>query len=273
MPPRYWTKSLNAGAGCAPVGEKCSHCWAARIVNRMTHNPIIQAGGGVAGPPGELVKDGLWTGRVRWDVDKMKPSLWREGQIVAVWWLGDLFMDNVPDSITLAQLTATAADTIRRHDKGLPPNRYLYLTSRPRNLVRRFRQWMHDMSLERSMATVRLMLRTHWWGASVWDERSWDSAAKAFLELPSQMHRWMSLEPWLKPISFVETGPEPWGWIVAGSMTGPGAIPAHGSWFRQLRDWCAEHDVSFFLKQLDRRGNRELDGRTHDDYPWEESKP
>jgi protein gp37 len=86
-------------------------------------------------------------------------------------------------------------------------------------------------------------------------------------------------------------------WVVAGGESGPGARPMHPDWARSLRDQCAAAGVPFFFKQwgnwapcLDSGGHvasdqeklldgtwllkvgkksagRELDGRTHDEYP------
>jgi protein gp37 len=64
--------------------------------------------------------------------------------------------------------------------------------------------------------------------------------------------------------------PQSLSWIVAGSMTGPGARPAQDAWFRELRDWCSAFEVPFLLKQLDAGGLRLLDGREHNDLPWED---
>lgn len=264
---KHWTKSLYGGAGCAKCGPKCANCWALQVVRRMVHNPVIkQSGSRVVGLPGELVdKDGEWTGRCRWDLDKMKPPLWRTGHVVAVWWLGDLFMDNVPDEIVSAQLHFTATDAAQRSHMGLEPNRYLYLTSRPQNMVRRLKAWIRSNSWPK-----RTMMNTHWFGSSVSDERSWDAARKAMSTLPVQMHRWVSLEPWLKPISFGLYGPEPFEWVVAGAETGPRARPAQVKWFDWLIEWTRQHRIPLYLKQLDRRGTRELNGVTYDEFPWSE---
>lgn len=91
------------------------------------------------------------------------------------------------------------------------------------------------------------------------------------------------------------------GWVVCGGESGPGARVMDQEWARSLRDQCARADVPYFFKQwgedihvdqmtddcyqaVDAKHNlaqnhppvwhvgkklagRELDGRTHDDYP------
>lgn len=104
-----------------------------------------------------------------------------------------------------------------------------------------------------------------------------------------------------------ESGTSGIDWVVCGGESGPGARPMHPDWARSLRDECEQAGVSYFFKQhgeyepTDERGignvssfdprnrlvgepdetghraivrrvgkkaaGRELDGRTHDDYP------
>jgi protein gp37 len=100
------------------------------------------------------------------------------------------------------------------------------------------------------------------------------------------------LEPWAAPQATPKLD-----WVVAGGESGPGARPMHPAWAQSLRDQCAAAGVPFFFKQwgnwapcLDSGGHvasdqeklldgtwllkvgkksagRELDGRTHDEYP------
>ncbi|MFA5340255.1 MAG: DUF5131 family protein [Clostridia bacterium] len=85
--------------------------------------------------------------------------------------------------------------------------------------------------------------------------------------------------------------------VILGGETGAGARPLHPDWVRSVRDQCAAAGVPFFFKQWgewwgDRKlitrtkqsvimgdtvmhrvgkinAGRILDGRTHDDLPWE----
>ena len=58
--------------------------------------------------------------------------------------------------------------------------------------------------------------------------------------------------------------------IIAGGMSGPGAVPADPDWFRRVRDDCAAAGVPFYFKQWGPRGaGRILDGRQHLELPWE----
>ena len=68
-------------------------------------------------------------------------------------------------------------------------------------------------------------------------------------------------------------------WVIVGGESGPGARPMHPDWPRQLRDQCAEAGTALFFKQWGeflpgtslrvgkKAAGRELDGRTHDEFP------
>jgi len=60
-------------------------------------------------------------------------------------------------------------------------------------------------------------------------------------------------------------------WVIVGGESGPGARPMFSEWVRSIRTQCKEQDVAFFFKQWGgvRKASkgRELDGRTHDEYP------
>ena len=100
-------------------------------------------------------------------------------------------------------------------------------------------------------------------------------------------------QPWM-----IQSGID---WVIVGGESGPGARPMHPDWARSLRDQCAAAGVPFLFKQWGewvdhdqrgvdmlgtvhsplhewpggkysvrlgkRSGGRELDGRTHDEFP------
>lgn len=60
-------------------------------------------------------------------------------------------------------------------------------------------------------------------------------------------------------------------WVIVGGESGPGARPMSAEWARSLRDQCSSAGVSYFFKQWGgvrkEDHGRELDGRTHDEFP------
>lgn len=144
-----------------------------------------------------------------------------------------------------------------------------------------------------------------WLGVST-ENQAWANVRiPALLDTPAAV-RWISAEPLLGPIdlhgpivnghrprlTYWLTGRPGWGapettatglqlqplevgpkldWVVAGGESGVGARPVGLDWVRVLRDQCAETSTPFLFKQVGGRtskaGGRELDGRTHDEYP------
>lgn len=60
--------------------------------------------------------------------------------------------------------------------------------------------------------------------------------------------------------------------VILGGETGPGARPVQLDWIRSVRDQCEAAGVPFFLKHIDKKHGRILDGRTHDELPWMEER-
>ena len=125
-----------------------------------------------------------------------------------------------------------------------------------------------------------------WLGVSVEDQETADARIPHLLETPAAV-RFVSYEPALGPVNFdpwlgdgsscANCGFMPYegmesylriqgagaqcivcsdalphksiDWIIAGGESGPGARPAHPSWFRDARDQCEAAGVPFFFKQ------------------------
>ena len=79
--------------------------------------------------------------------------------------------------------------------------------------------------------------------------------------------RVMSYEPALGSIYRLFYRLSDMDWVICGAETGPGARPMDLDWARSTRDQCLAAGVPFFFKR-DSRGNRELDGRIHEEVPW-----
>ena len=62
-------------------------------------------------------------------------------------------------------------------------------------------------------------------------------------------HRFVSVEPMWEPIDLTQYL-DAVGLVIAGGESGDGSKPCEFRWLRRLRDDCAEHGTSYFLKQL-----------------------
>ena len=109
-----------------------------------------------------------------------------------------------------------------------------------------------------------------WIGTSVEDQTFADNRIPALLEIPSQV-RWLSCEPLLGPLDltpYLNDGGI--GWVIDGGESGRGRRPAEYGWFQTIRDDCLKAGVPYLHKQGTHRypgHDRELDGRTWDQYP------
>ena len=109
-----------------------------------------------------------------------------------------------------------------------------------------------------------------WLGVSVENQEYADRRIPRLLQAPARV-RFLSCEPLLGRINL-----RPYlkaqgiNWVITGGESGPNRRPADPDWFREIRDDCEEFGVAYFHKQGNhfRPGqDRELDGRTWDDYP------
>jgi len=161
--------------------------------------------------------------------------------------MSDLFHRAIPDEY-LRRIWETMMDA----DQHI----YQVLTKRPHRAARK---------VER----LGLELRPHvWMGVSVENQRLAESRIPALLELGAPVS-WLSCEPLLGPLDLSE-----WlddiDWVVDGGESGQRRRPADVDWFRAVRDQCYSRGVPYFHKQGNsaRAGeDRELDGRTWDEYP------
>lgn len=126
-----------------------------------------------------------------------------------------------------------------------------------------------------------------WLGVTCEDQARADERIPVLLATPAAA-RFISCEPLLGPLDFT---PPQWRgtivsrngwlcnleWVVAGGETGPNARPICPSWVRGIRDAC-EHrtdmgrpwQMPFHFKSWGSHGDgRLLDGREHNDMPWE----
>jgi len=269
MPPAdYMTKHWGITQGCSPVGEGCRNCWAATWAKRHAANPT-QPHWNADDPMKVVCREDLLD----------RPRRWKKAQMIGVSFLGDLFHEDVPQEFINRVFEVMA---------WTPHHRYLVLTKRAHRIVdcvTSFEQ-IHHPALGREMASVDL--RNVWFGASAWDQTSFDAAADAMLPLVDLgLNTWISLEPLLGPINTWNGAAEHWTpsgepvdcdvrseigdvfkWVVVGGESGKNARPMHPQWVRDIRDQCAAAGVPFYFKQGSSFGgndkhDRTLDGQTH----------
>jgi protein gp37 len=116
--------------------------------------------------------------------------------------------------------------------------------------------------------------RQIWWGVSV-EDRKYGLPRIDDLRDSSATVRFLSVEPLLEDLGKVNL--EGIDWVIVGGESGPGARPIRKEWVLSIREQCQEARVPFFFKQWGGKrkslNGRQLDGRTHDEYPPRFSVP
>jgi protein gp37 len=226
-----WTDATwNPVTGCTQVSPGCDHCYALTFAERFR---------GVPGHPYEQGFDmRLWPERL------VLPLSWSKPRRIFVNSMSDLFHQDVPD-----EFVAAVFATMAKADW----HTFQVLTKRPGRLRRIADQLP--------------------WPANVWAGVSIETSKFAWRadylrEVPAAV-RFISAEPLLGPLHGVDLAGI--DWLITGGESGLGNRPIEETWVRDLRDRCVGTGTAFFHKQWGgrwpKKGGRELDGRTHDDWP------
>jgi len=251
---RFWDKPWSLVDGCTPCSPGCEHCWAAgmaqRFAKRSVLNPYVS----------ELsTNTGKFNGTIITRPERLfVPLKRRKPTVYSIW--NDLFHEAVPFEFWVDAYKAMAFSA---------NHTFLVLTKRPRRML----EWY---------ATCPCPLPSIYHGLTVCNQQEADEKIPVFLQVPGK--KFLSIEPMLGPVDFTKHifvySPEHSAGhiynahvpginaVILGGETGPGARPMHPDWVRSVRDQCAAAGVPFFLKHLNKKDGRVLDGRTHDELPW-----
>lgn len=244
-PTEWWDRTWNPFTGCTRVSAGCANCYAHEMHRRfgaVIHGVDVLDGEGD-------VRPFRW---LQFHPDRLDaPCHWRRPRVVFVGSMTDMFHERVEDLWFL--------DVFDAMDDA-PQHTYVILTKRP----------------ERIDHMIRLLgdgffPPSNWYiGVSVEDQET------ANARIPALIAGWpgpkiVSYEPALGPVDLLPLIVDSYGplvtGVIAGAETGPRARIGSTS-FRAIRDDCAAYGIPFFLKQVNARRERALDGRTHDDLPW-----
>lgn len=235
-----WTEATwNPTTGCDQTSPGCDNCYALALAKRLKAmgSPKYQVDGDprTSGPGFGLTLHG----------DALElPRRWRQGRMVFVNSMSDLFHPAVPLDF-VRQVFTVMAET--------PQHTYQVLTKRSKRLAQLADklEWPDNV----------------WMGVSVETDR-YTFRVDHLREAPAAT-RFVSCEPLLGPLPTLNL--DDIGWVIAGGESGSGARPIEMDWVADLRDRCVAARVPFFMKQWGGRtpkaGGRELDGRTWDQMP------
>jgi protein gp37 len=214
-----WTEATwNPVTGCDRISPGCENCYALTLAARLKAMGAAKYqndGHPATSGPGFAVTchpEALAT-----------PRRWREGRMVFVNSMSDLFHAKVPVSF-IRDVFDVIADT--------PRHTYQILTKRSLRMLRLSEQ-------------IEIPPNA-WIGVSI---ENADQAYRAahLRRIEQDVTRWISAEPLLGPLDAVNL--DGIDWVVAGGESGPGARPMHPDWARDLRDRCAQQGCAYFFKQ------------------------
>ncbi|MCJ7543666.1 MAG: phage Gp37/Gp68 family protein [Phycisphaerae bacterium] len=249
-----WAKKVwNPVTGCTPVSRGCDHCYARRFARRL------------AGRFGYPYRRPFWP---TVHADRISaPLRWRQGQIVFVDSMGDLFHPTLwgwraPGRWDTWHYLLEIAHTMRLARQ----HRFIILTKRAEVMADLWPRVLSKLNVQGPLPNV-------WLGVSVEDQATAEDRIPLLLQVPAAI-RVVSIEPMLGPVklrhdwlgytkatgnfrthegrrqvemAFDSSTPRI-DWVICGGETGPGARPMHPDWVRKVRDDCAAAGVPFFFK-------------------------
>lgn len=226
-----WTEATwNPVTGCTKISPGCKHCYAERMAKRLRAmgQPRYAAGFRVTLQPDLLEL----------------PLHWRQGRLIFVNSMSDLFHDQVP--LEYVQKVFAVMAEARQH-------RFQILTKRADRLA--------------ELAAELPWPGNVWMGVSVESEHYVERIDR-LRDVPAAV-RFLSLEPLIGPLDDLPLAGI--GWVIVGGESGPRARPMKAEWVRSIRSQCEAQGVPFFFKQWGgvrkKHHGRELDGRTWDEMP------
>ena len=223
--------SWNPITGCTPISEGCANCYAKTMAETR-----------LRGMFGYDKEDPF---KITFHEDKLEqPLKWKKPRKIFVCSMGDLFHEDVKDSI-LEEIFAVI-DEAKWHT-------FLILTKRPERM---------------RVVLERFSPKNVWAGVTAENQRTADERIPTLLNTPAAK-RFVSVEPMLSAVNlrpnddFSDRGHGPsylrpsrnaahWpglDWVICGAETGPNARPMNIEWARNLRNQCAEAGVPFFFKK------------------------
>jgi protein gp37 len=222
-----WTHHThNPWRGCRKVADECKNCY---IVTTPPFRTTGQTHGSTRVRAGEAaLREPLSWNRAAEKANERRRVFclslgdWLDDENVPIWWLADLL--------------GAINDT--------PNLDWLLLTKRPQN-------WHDRVKLAYETQRSAMDMNLRWLRGTpppnVWIGVSAGADQSAALDIPAKIH-FLSCEPMLRPMD--STHAAKFGWIILGGESGHNARECHIEWIREGVQFCREHDVRCFVKQL-----------------------
>lgn len=213
--------TFNAWMGCRKVAEECGNCY-------ITGTVPLRTRGIVHGAQRVRTSASTWKQPLTWN-----RKAEREGTRPRVFCLslGDWLDDEVPIDWFIDLLALIDAT---------PHLDWLLLTKRPQNFEPRMRQVQSALDLCGGWVDGFAP-------PNVWIGVSAGADQAAALAIPAKIH-FLSCEPMLRPLD--TTHAAKFDWIIFGGESGKKARQCDQDWIREGVQFCREHGVAPFVKQM-----------------------
>lgn len=258
-----WTmKVWNPTTGCNKVSPGCKNCYAEIMHRRLQ---VMQ--------PNKYAHAFL-EGAFEHEPSLEIPLKWKKPTTIFVNSMSDLFHKNL--SVEYIAKVYAIMFLTERHT-------YQILTKRPDRKLEVFKseeffQYLckycnqfHDKFIGRLEQELyfydeiksEFPFKNIWEGTSTENQETANERIPLLLQTPAAV-RWISAEPLLGAIDLAEvnelcavngvdtTKSNGLDWVVVGGESGHKKRPLNADWFRQIRDYCNDAGIKFFMKQMDK---------------------
>jgi protein gp37 len=233
--------SFNAWLGCEKVSPACDHCYAERGSARIGAQHGLRLWGG----------DRFFTGEEYW----RQPLRWnRAAERAGI--RAKVFTNSYGDVFELLAQLRYARARLAGMVRSTPWLDWLFLTKRPENAESLWRQAWFD-SWDGAGAFSFEWAPNIWLGTTVEDVAR-KSRIDVLRKIPTRGYRFLSIEPQLEDLGFLDL--RGIHWVISGGESGPGARPFELDWARSIRRQCRHAGVAFFQKQLGAAASDPMNG-------------
>lgn len=248
-----WTHhTANLWWGCTRVHQGCDNCYAATLSNRWgkdlwdnNRRQYIKSTWGkfqkwneAAKAAGEFHR--VFVGSMMDIFEKSMPVINADGT--------PMMLPIEPKEQSAQWETHDLRDHFFRSIVPKYPNlMFLLLTKRPSNINKYIpEEWRTNPP------------RNVMYGASVVDQASAENVASHFNHING--HKFLSIEPLLESVDLMPFVSDYFGddpiakidWAIVGGESGAKKRPFKADWARDVREWCYDFGVPFFMKQMDK---------------------
>lgn len=254
-----WTMEVwNPTTGCNKVSPGCKNCYAEKMHNRLVNNPKMK----------DKYTRPFLDGAFPHEGSLYLPINWKKPKTIFVNSMSDLFHENLSDEFIAKVFLIMVL--CRQHTFQVLTKRADRMFRFMNKTAEEFAELISNAVYETDLGSKEdneqdtLCAQTfnyivdHFPLPNIWLGTSCENQATAMERIPYLMDtpaaiRWISAEPLLGPINFNHVdGADKLDWIVVGGESGPKRRLFDTDWARQIRDYCQEMKVKFFMKQIDK---------------------